>query len=65
MKPVKLIMAAAAVTVYFAFPPYRYYVIGTWVAYKILNDKPRPPRVIRKGSKQYLKITGQGDGQNA
>lgn len=56
MKPAKLVMAAAAVTVYFAFPPYRYYVIGSWVAYKILNDKARPTRVIPKGSAQYKRI---------
>lgn len=58
MKPGKVIMAAAAVTVYVVCPAYRYYVIGSWIAYKILSDKPRKPKTIPKGSKLYARLTG-------
>lgn len=56
MKPAKLVIAAAAVTVYIVCPAYRYYVIGTWIAYKIMNDKPGKYRVIPKGSKLYTRV---------
>ncbi|MFD1953754.1 hypothetical protein ACFSL6_17600 [Paenibacillus thailandensis] len=51
MKPVKILLAAAAVTTYIAFPAYRYYVIGSWIAYKIMTDRPRSYRIVAKGSK--------------
>jgi hypothetical protein len=60
MKPTKLLIAAAAATVYIVCPPYRYYVIGSWVAYKILNDKPRRYRVVSKGSKAWEGIMHAG-----
>jgi hypothetical protein len=60
MKPTKFIIAAAVVTVYIVFPAYRYYVIGSWVAYKIMNDKPRQYRVIPKGSKVWEGIMYAG-----
>ncbi len=56
MKPTKIAMAAAAVTVYIVCPAYRYYIIGSWVAYKILSDKPGKYRVIPKGSRLYNRI---------
>lgn len=56
MKPGKVVLAAAAVTVYAVCPAYRYYVIGSWIAYKILSDKPGRYRVIRKGSRLYEKV---------
>lgn len=56
MKPAKLVLAAAAVTVYVVCPAYRYYVIGSWITYKILKDKPGRYRVIPKGSKLYSKV---------
>lgn len=62
MKPTKLIMAAAAVTVYIVCPAYRYYVIGSWVGYKILHDKPRRYRVVPKGSKAYVRVLMRDDG---
>lgn len=58
MKASKVLMAAAAVTVYIVFPAYRYYVIGSWVGYKIMSDKPRKPRIIPKGSKLFKKVVG-------
>ena len=61
MKATKLIMAAAAVTVYVVFPAYRYYVIGSWVGLKIINNKPRPLRVIPKGSAKYNYLTGKAE----
>ena len=56
MKPAKLALAAAAITVYVVCPAYRYYVIGSWITYKILNDKPGRYRVIPKGSKLYARV---------
>lgn len=56
MKASKLLLATAAVTVYIVCPAYRYYVIGTWVGYKIMSDKPRKPRSIPKGSKLYTRV---------
>lgn len=53
----KMIMAAAAVAVYIILPGYRYYVIGTWIGYKILHDKPRRYRIIAKDSKLYNRLT--------
>ncbi|MCA0754887.1 hypothetical protein KP806_07480 [Paenibacillus sp. N4] len=58
MKVSKVLIAAAAVTVYVVCPAYRYYVIGSWVGYKIMSDKPRKPRVIPKDSKLFKKIVG-------
>lgn len=56
MKPGKIVLAAAAVTVYVVCPAYRYYIIGSWVAYKILNDKPGRYRVVPKGSRTYQRV---------
>lgn len=40
MKPaMKLMCAATAITVYVTFPPYRYWVLGSWMAYRILSTK--------------------------
>ncbi|MDF2650946.1 MAG: hypothetical protein K0Q73_6751 [Paenibacillus sp.] len=59
MKATKWIMAAAAVTVYVAVPAYRYYVIGAWVAHKILNDKQgNRYRVVNKQSSHYKRLIG-------
>ncbi|MBD0381266.1 hypothetical protein [Paenibacillus sedimenti] len=58
MKGAKWILAAAAVTVYVAVPAYRYYVIGAWVAHKILNDRPGRYRVVSKQSRDYKRIVG-------
>jgi hypothetical protein len=58
MKKAKWLIAAAAVTVYVACPAYRYWVIGSWVAVKVLRDKPLKPRVIPKGSRQYNRLVG-------
>lgn len=57
----KWIAAAAIMTVYFCVPAYRYYVIGSWIAYKIASDK-RMPRylVVAKGTKHYNRLVGKG-----
>jgi hypothetical protein len=55
---VKTVFAIAAVTVYVICPAYRYYVIGSWIGYKILRDKPRT-NVIPKGSKVYNRLVGK------
>ncbi|MEC0239437.1 hypothetical protein P4H66_06155 [Paenibacillus dokdonensis] len=55
-KPVKVALAAAAVTVYCLCPAYRYYVIGSWIGLKIMRDKPRKPRVVPKNSRLYEKV---------
>ena len=52
----KGILAAAAVSVYFLCPAYRYYVIGTWIGLKILDNKPKRVHVIRKGSRLYADL---------
>lgn len=57
MKKGKTVFALAAVTVYIVFPAYRYYVIGSWIGYKILKDKPRT-NVVPKGSKLYKRVLG-------
>jgi hypothetical protein len=56
VKSVKVLMAAAAVTVYVVCPAYRYYVIGSWIGYKILNDKPGRYRIVPRGSKTYSRV---------
>jgi hypothetical protein len=58
MKLGKTAFALAAVTVYVVCPAYRYYIIGSWIGYKILNDKPRFTKV-RKGSKVYNRLVGK------
>lgn len=58
MKVGKTAFALAAVTVYIVCPAYRYYIIGSWIGYKILNDKPRF-RVVSKGSKFYNRLVGK------
>ena len=52
----KGVLAAAAVSVYFLCPAYRYYVIGTWIGLKILDNKPKRVYVIRKGSRLYDRL---------
>lgn len=47
MKPVKTTLAISAVAVYFLCPAYRYYVIGSWIGYKIMNNKPPRIRVVK------------------
>lgn len=55
----KWTLAAAAVTVYFAVPGYRYYVIGSWVAFKIIKDKKgNRYRVVPKQSAHYKRLVG-------
>lgn len=46
MKGFKYLLAAGVVTVYIVCPAYRYYVLGTWIGYKILNERSKY-RVIR------------------
>ncbi|MDR6884860.1 hypothetical protein J2X61_006674 [Bacillus sp. 3255] len=58
MKIGKTAFALAAVTVYIVCPAYRYYIIGSWIGYKIMNDKPRF-RVVPKGSKTYNRLVGK------
>lgn len=59
MKAAKWALAAAVVTVYAAVPAYRYYVIGSWIAYKILRDKgPRRYRVVQRESRHYKRLVG-------
>jgi hypothetical protein len=58
MKPVKWAIALTAAAVYFTIPGYRYYVIGSWVAYKIIHDKPRKYRVVAKESNHYKRLVG-------
>ena len=59
MKPMKAAVAISAVTVYILCPAYRYWVIGSWVGYKILKDKPLVKyRVIPKGSRLYKRVVG-------
>lgn len=58
MKPAKLLFVAGAITVYFAFPAYRYYLIGSWVAYKIASSKPGKYHVVPKESLLYNKVLG-------
>lgn len=57
MKAKRIALGVVVATVYIALPAYRYYVLGSWIAYKIMSDKPRPPRVVPKGSRLYEKIT--------
>lgn len=47
MKPVKTTLALSAVAVYFLCPAYRYYIIGSWVGYKIMNNKPPRTHVVK------------------
>lgn len=47
-KGVKLLFAAAAITVYVAFPPYRYWVLGSWMAARILTDRGRVIKHVSK-----------------
>ena len=54
----KTTIASAAVAVYFLCPAYRYYVIGTWIGLKIMDNKPRKVYVIPKDSKMYARLRG-------
>lgn len=59
MKIGKLAMAAVAVTVYVTVPAYRYWVIGSWVAYKIANDRGSTRyRIVSKQSKHFKRLVG-------
>lgn len=51
----KWFLAGSAIAVYFIAPGYKYYVIGSWIAYKIMQDKQRY-RVVPKSSKAYHRI---------
>lgn len=58
-KAAKWALATAAITVYFTCPAYRYYVIGSWVFYKIVRDKPsKRYRIVSKGSQHYKRLVG-------
>lgn len=58
MKLSRTAFAAAVVTVYIVCPGYRYWVLGSWIGYKILSDKPRFTSVP-KGSKVYNRLVGK------
>lgn len=49
MQKTKTLLAVSAVAVYFLCPAYRYYVIGSWVGLKILDNKPQRIRVVKWG----------------
>lgn len=34
---IKLLLSAATLTVYIVFPAYRYYAMGAWMVYKIID----------------------------
>lgn len=34
---IKLMAVAATLTVYIVFPPYRYWVMGSWMVYRIIE----------------------------
>lgn len=57
-KIVKFAVAAAVVGVYVFMPAYRYWAIGSYIGYKIVNDKPRQPVTVRKGTSAYKRIMG-------
>lgn len=57
-KIVKFVVAAAVVGVYVFVPAYRYWAIGSYIGYKIISDKPRPPVTVRKESSAYKRIMG-------
>ena len=54
----KYLSSAAVLATYILLPGYRYYVIGSLVAYRILNRKEPEPRVIAKGTKLHDRLTG-------
>lgn len=54
----KTVLAVSAVVVYIAFPPYRYWMLGSWIGYKILNDRQGRYRVVPKGSRQFQQVVG-------
>lgn len=54
----KHLLAVSAVVVYIACPAYRYWMLGSWIGYKILNDKGQPVRPIPKGSRAYQRVMG-------
>ena len=54
----KYLSAIAVLTTYIVLPGYRYYVIGSLVAYRMLNRKEPEPRVIPKGSQLHNRLTG-------
>lgn len=56
----KTLLAVGAIVVYVTVPAYRYWMIGTWVGYKIMNDKGAPIRTVPKGSRQYKRIVQGG-----
>lgn len=47
MSKVKTALAVSAVAVYFLVPAYRYYIIGTWIGLKIMDNKPQKIRVVQ------------------
>ena len=49
MNKAKTVLAVSAVAVYFLCPAYRYYVIGSWIGYKIMNNKPPKIKVVKWG----------------
>lgn len=57
-KLVKVAVAVAVVGVYVFVPAYRYWAIGSYIGYKIVSDKPRPPVTVRKESSAYKRIMG-------
>ncbi|WP_438447398.1 hypothetical protein [Gorillibacterium sp. sgz5001074] len=54
----KTVLAVSAVVVYIACPAYRYWMLGSWIGYKILNDRPGRFRVVPKGSRQFRRMVG-------
>jgi hypothetical protein len=54
----KWIVAAAIISVYVAFPAYKYYVLGSIVAYRVIKPKEVKARTIAKGSPAYNRIIG-------
>lgn len=54
----KYLSSALVLVTYMVLPGYRYYVIGSLVAYRMLNRKEPEARPIPKGSKLYNRLTG-------
>jgi hypothetical protein len=51
----KYFLAGAALGVYVLCPAYRYYVIGSWIALKIANEKAKYT-VVPRSSRIYKRI---------
>jgi hypothetical protein len=50
---IRLLAAAATMTVYIAFPPYRYWVMGSWMVYRIIEHT----RMVKRNADQNQQRT--------